>query len=87
MATFRFYSFNEGMLHHSLHLFGTCCWSFYYNNRFCWFRLFGRGLKFKDTSIYGLIFSERSGHFKGVQIGKWRISYLKKDTISYEIAE
>ncbi len=49
---------------------------FYYHNRFGWFRLFGIGLKWKDTSIHRLIFSERNGHSIGIQLGKWRIGYL-----------
>jgi hypothetical protein len=74
---FRFYNFNTlDALHHSLRLFGVSCWAFYYQNRFGWFRLFGRGLKWKDTSIHGLMFSERNGYSKGIQIGKWRIGYL-----------
>lgn len=73
---FRFYNFNtNNALHHSLRLFGVSCWAFYYHNRFGWFRLFGRGLKWKDTSIHGLMFSETNGYSKGVQIGKWRIGY------------
>ena len=52
--------------------------SWYYFNRSGWFRLFGRGLKWKDTSIHQLIFSERMGHTKGIQIGKWWIIYLRK---------
>lgn len=75
---FRFYNFNtNNVLHHSLRLFGVSCWVFYYHhNRFGWFRLFGRGLKWKDTLIHGLTFSERNGYKKGLQIGKWRIGYL-----------
>ena len=73
---FRFYNFNtSNTLHHSLRLFGVS-WAFYYNNRFGWFRLFGRGLKWKDTSIHGLMFSERNGYAKRLQIGKWCIGYL-----------
>ena len=74
---FRFYNFStDNETHHSLRLFGVGCWSFYYYNRFGWFKLFGRGLKWKDTSIHGKIFSERSGFSKGFQIGKWYVSYL-----------
>ena len=74
---FRFYNFNaNNSIHHSLKLFGVSCWAFYYNNRFGWFRFFGRGLKWKDTSIHRLTFSERNGYSKGIQISKWRISYL-----------
>jgi len=52
-------------------------WEFYYKNKFCWFRIFGKGLQFKDTSIHPLLFSERYNFKKGIQIGKWRINYLK----------
>ncbi len=74
---FRFYNFNTlDATHHSLRLFGVNWWAFYYQNRLGWFRLFGRGFKWKDTSIHGLLFGERNGYSKGIQIGKWRISYL-----------
>lgn len=49
---------------------------FFYDNRQGWFRIFGYGLKWKDTDIYGKIFSERVG-MQGLQIGKWRIGVLK----------
>ena len=76
---FRFYNFdtNNGIHNHSLRLFGGTCWSFYYHNRFGWFRLFGKGLKWKDVTIYELIFSERQKLTKVLTIGKWRISFLK----------
>jgi len=75
---FRFYNFNTNdSIHHSLRLFGYSCWSFYYKNGFGWLRLFGLGLKWKDPTIYPLLFSERNGYTKGINIGKWRISILK----------
>ena len=74
---FRFYNFNSlKALHHSLRLFGVNCWAFYYQDSFGWFRLFGRGLKWKDTTKYELLFSERNGYNKAITIGRWRISYL-----------
>ena len=50
--------------------------SFHYYNKFGWIRLFGKGLKFKDTSIHDLFFSERNGYSKGLRIGNWYISCL-----------
>ena len=41
-----------------------------------WFRLFGKGLKWKHESL-GLTFSERNGFKKYIKIWKWFISYLK----------
>lgn len=74
---FRLYNFNDNaVIHHSLRLFGRSCWAFYYFNRFGWFRLFGIGIKWKDISIHGLLFSERNGYAKGLKIGKWLISFL-----------
>lgn len=55
-----------------LNIFSMC-----YHNRFGWIRVFGYGIKFKDVSIYGLMFSERLGISKGIQIGKWRVGFLK----------
>jgi hypothetical protein len=57
-------------------IFDSRCWAFYYNNRFGWFRIFGVGLKWKDVTIHPLLFSERYGYSKGLQIGKWRIGCL-----------
>lgn len=74
---FRLYNFNSsGQIHHSLRLFGISCWAFYYQNRFGWFRIFGKGLKWKDVSIHALCFSERYGYTNSLQIGKWKISLL-----------
>jgi len=51
--------------------------SWYYKDRFGWFRLFGYGLKFKDHTIYRLTFSERNNLSSFIQIGKWTIGKLK----------
>jgi len=59
-----------------IRLFGFSIWAHYYHKRFGWFRLFGRGLKWKDTTIHKLMFSERNGYSKGIDIGVWRISYV-----------
>lgn len=76
---FRFYKFNQDdtYIHNSLRLFGFNWWCCYYYNQQGWFRIFGRGLKWKNTEKYGLLFSERNGFWKGISIGKWRISRLK----------
>jgi hypothetical protein len=62
---------------YSFRLFGSTICSFYHQNRFGWFRLFNNGLTWKDTSIHGLMFSERNNYVKGVQLGKWRIGLLR----------
>lgn len=49
----------------------------YYDDRFGWFRLLGKGLKFKDVTVHNLIFSERNGYKKFIKIKNWIISYLK----------
>ena len=41
-----------------------------------WFRIFGRGLKWKDTNRYDLSFSQRYGHERYIKIGKWLVGYL-----------
>ena len=41
-----------------------------------WFRIFGIGLHWKDTTKHRLYFSERNGYKKGLNIGKYRISIL-----------
>ena len=62
----------------SLLILGINILSFYYYNRFGWFRIFGRGLAWKDTSIHRLMFSELWGHTKTLSIGTWSIKYLGK---------
>jgi hypothetical protein len=42
-----------------------------------WFRIFGYGLHWKDTRIHPLIFSERNGLTKTLQIGHWSFKWLK----------
>lgn len=39
------------------------------NRRFGWFRVFGCGLTWKDTRHYPLLFSERYGYTRRLQIG------------------
>ena len=68
---FRFYKF--GSYHHSLKLFGFFVWSFHYMDGFGWFRIFGKGLKWKDSHRHSLTFSERNNYDKWIKIGKWII--------------
>ena len=42
-----------------------------------WFRVFGVGLSFKNTNVHPLLFSERNGYRKGLQLGAYRFSILK----------
>lgn len=60
--------------------FGISIFALFYDNRFGWFRVFGRGLKWKDTKIHCLTFSERNGYSKAIRIGCWRVGWLKKES-------
>ncbi len=62
---------------HTLRLLGINILTVYYQNRFGWFRFFGRGLKWKDIRLHEKLFSERYEHTKYVMIGNWLIGYLK----------
>lgn len=74
MKLFRFYNFGDKKsIHHSLRLFGYSVWAFYRIKGFGWFRLFGLGLMWKDTSTFKSSFSERNGYVKGLKVGKWEI--------------
>jgi len=42
-----------------------------------WFRLFGRGIGWKDTRRHRLLFSERNGLTPHVMIGPWSIAWLR----------
>jgi hypothetical protein len=64
---------------YSLMMFGFSVMAFYGDKKVGWIRFFGKGIKWKDTSIYSLSFSERnhSKLFKtGIQIGNFRIAVL-----------
>lgn len=53
--------------------------SFYYKKDMIgWFRLFNKGLSWKNVNVMGLNFSERNGFSKYLKMGKWIISYLPK---------
>ena len=41
-----------------------------------WFRIFGIGVSWKDTTRHELIFSERYGHTRPLRVGAWRIGWL-----------
>lgn len=51
-------------------------WASSYENHIGWFRLFGRGLKWKRIDKHPKLFSERYGYTKYIMIGRWLIGYL-----------
>ena len=51
----------------------------YYDNGIGWFRIFGYGLKFKDSNRHSLLFSERYRYTKWLRKGHWYIGLLKPD--------
>jgi hypothetical protein len=53
---------------------------FYVGDGIGWFRLFGVGLHWKDTTRHPLLFSERQGLTKALKIRAWRIAVLSKNT-------
>jgi len=65
-------------IYHSLILFKKLVFEFYYNKKFCWFRIFGRGLKIKYIPWYPLLFSEKYGSFQFLKVGNWSIAILPK---------
>ena len=48
----------------------------YRSDGFFWFRIFGRGLCFKNVKKHGLTFSQRMGIKKTFIILNWSIQYL-----------
>lgn len=42
-----------------------------------WFRLFGKGLSWKNYKKYGLTFSQRNKLTKTIKIGRYAITFLK----------
>jgi len=46
------------------------CWVSSHSEHYGWFRLFGKGLRWKDETV-SFMFSERNGYKKYLKIGKW----------------
>jgi len=57
-------------------LFGFNLFVLFIRNGIGYFRIFGKGLLWKNKKIHRLYFSERNGYSKALNIGNWRISYL-----------
>ena len=55
----------------------------YKSNGFFWLKIFGHGLKIKDTKKSPRLFSERYGYQKGVTIGKYFITLLNSKPKKY----
>jgi hypothetical protein len=69
---------NEILEHHkNPKVYSFLKFSLFYTKKYAWIRLFNMGLSFKDVSIHGLTFSERSGFKKRIQIANWSISFEK----------
>jgi len=60
----------------TIKLFKHYLFALFLQKGFGWFRIFGRGIKWKDTTKHPLLFGERYGCSKGLTIGKWRIGLL-----------
>lgn len=41
-----------------------------------WFRMFGKGLAWKDTTQHRPLFSERNGYAKCATVGRWMLTWL-----------
>jgi hypothetical protein len=54
----------------------TDIFCYYEGDGFFWFRIFGRGLVFKDLNKHEFTFSEREGYTKFIRIKNWMIKYL-----------
>jgi len=60
----------------TLRLFGTICWACLRAKNSGWFRLFGVGITWVDSSVKPM-FSERIGERKKITIRNYRYGYLK----------
>lgn len=61
----------------NISLFGIDVFCCYYSNKLGWFRIFGKGLSWKEISKHPLLFSERYGYKKTLKIGNWVFGLLK----------
>lgn len=49
----------------------------YHTGGLWWFRICGVGLHGKDITRHPLLFSQRRGLHRGIQVGKWWLSFLR----------
>lgn len=61
----------------SINIYGLNIFSYSVIKGMFWFRFFGYGAVIKDTKFHGLLFSERNGYVKRLQIGKYSIKIIK----------
>lgn len=71
---------NKGTKHEYkfIKLFSNKFFIYYSRKDSGWFRLFGRGLSWKDLRVHSLNFSERYGYVKYLKLGNYAIRKLKK---------
>ncbi len=46
------------------------------SNGIYWFRLFGYGLMWKNVNYHSLLFSQRNGYNRSLELGNWYIEIL-----------
>jgi hypothetical protein len=68
----------EDIAHYSFIVRGKNIFSLFYKKDNGWFRIFGKGLEWKNSEKCFMFFSERNGYKKGISIGKWRIYPLNQ---------
>jgi hypothetical protein len=56
--------------------FGVSVLAYHIKPTMGWVRIFGKGLRWKDVAIHGLLFSERHLN-RGFLFGKWHIGLLR----------
>jgi len=61
---------------YSFRPFGIKLFDGYFGGSRGWIRVFGKGIKWKDTAKHYLTFSQRHGKAKGFNVLKWRIGFL-----------
>lgn len=58
-------------------------WSSYSIKGMWWFRIYGYGICWRNTQKHGLLFSERNGFKKVLNIRNWVFEWLKPISVSY----
>ena len=66
---------NQQGTQYVLRLLGVTCLASNNHPEYGWFRIFGRGLNWRNEKR-GLLFSEQNGHSKYWKVGKWVVRYL-----------
>lgn len=68
---------DENADQYSIYFFGWLFFTLSLGNKIGWFRLFGRGISWKNIKKHDLLFSEKHGYVRRIVIGHWQFRLVR----------